>query len=117
MGITLVSADCQLQFVPDSGTSTLIRHIMGALVQFERNTLVQRLKAARKRKLQTVTARTLQGHPKVTGKKNRLEGPDGGKIKRALAPWCKSPSLLRGDVSKAQAALAKHGVRTCKNKE
>ena len=56
----------------------------------------------------TTARRTLHGTPKVTGKKSRLEGPDG----RVLLQWSSKPKLETGDLTKALRALTKKGIRT-----
>lgn len=51
-GITLIAADSPGAFLDDGPTSTLIRQILGAVAQFEKASLVAKLKAARMRKKQ-----------------------------------------------------------------
>lgn len=49
-GITLIAADSPQAFVDDTPTATLIRQILGAVAQFEKASLVAKLKGARARK-------------------------------------------------------------------
>lgn len=49
-GITLIAADSPEAFVEDTPTSVLIRQILGAVSQFEKASLVAKLKGARDRK-------------------------------------------------------------------
>jgi DNA invertase Pin-like site-specific DNA recombinase len=49
-GITLIAADSPETFVEDTPTSVLIRQILGAVSQFEKASLVAKLKGARDRK-------------------------------------------------------------------
>lgn len=49
-GITLIAADSPDTFVEDAPTSVLIRQILGAVSQFEKASLVAKLKGARERK-------------------------------------------------------------------
>jgi DNA invertase Pin-like site-specific DNA recombinase len=50
LGVKLVAADSPDSFVDNGPTSTLLRHILGAVSQFEKAGLVAKLKAARDRK-------------------------------------------------------------------
>lgn len=49
-GITLIAADSPDSFVSDTPTAVMVRQILGAVSQFEKNMLVNKLKAARDRK-------------------------------------------------------------------
>lgn len=48
-GIDLIAADSPTSFLDDTPTATLVRQILGAVSQFEKASLVAKLKAARKR--------------------------------------------------------------------
>jgi DNA invertase Pin-like site-specific DNA recombinase len=50
LGVKLVAADSPDSFTESGPTSTLLRHILGAVSQFEKAGLVHKLKAARDRK-------------------------------------------------------------------
>ncbi len=50
LGIDLVAADSPAAFVDDSPTSVMVRQILGSVSQFEKATLVAKLKMARDRK-------------------------------------------------------------------
>jgi DNA invertase Pin-like site-specific DNA recombinase len=49
-GITLIAASAPTFFVEDTPTAVLVRHVLGAVAQFEKATTVAKLAAARKRK-------------------------------------------------------------------
>jgi len=55
-GITLIAADSPETFVEDTPTSVLIRQILGAVSQFEKASLVAKLKGARERKMKAQAA-------------------------------------------------------------
>ena len=50
LGITLIAANAPQHFLEDTPTAVLIRQVLGAVAQFEKATLVAKLKAARDRK-------------------------------------------------------------------
>ena len=52
-GISLVAASAPMHFVEDTPTAVLVRQMLGAVAQFEKATLVAKLKAARDRKRAT----------------------------------------------------------------
>jgi hypothetical protein len=90
----------------------IVRHVVGAVSEFQRAEVVERLRNAREGKKMTTTRRTLCGKPKVTGKTSRLEGPGGRVIKTTLLKWSSKPTLETGDLTKALRALTKKGIRT-----
>ena len=47
LGFTLISSDSPESFVDDSPTSVLIRRVLGCLSDFEKNSLVEKLKGSR----------------------------------------------------------------------
>src|SRR5271169_603460 len=49
-GIELIAADSPSSFVDDTPTAALIRQVLGAVAQFEKTSLVAKLKGARDRK-------------------------------------------------------------------
>lgn len=50
LGVTLIAANAPEHFLEDTPTATLVRQVLGAIAQFEKATLVTKLKAARDRK-------------------------------------------------------------------
>jgi DNA invertase Pin-like site-specific DNA recombinase len=49
LGVTLVPTTCPTHFTEETPTAVLIRQVMGAIAQFEKASLVAKLKAARER--------------------------------------------------------------------
>lgn len=62
MGIALVAADDPDAFSADTPTAVLVRQLLGAVSQFERATLVAKLKAARDRR-SAAAGRRVEGRP------------------------------------------------------
>lgn len=52
LGITLIAANAPQHFIEETPTAILIRQVLGAIAQFEKASLVAKLKAARDRKKQ-----------------------------------------------------------------
>jgi DNA invertase Pin-like site-specific DNA recombinase len=119
LGMTMIATKTPESFVENSICSDLIRHIIGALAQFQKSELVERLKHGRNLKLATSTTSTLGGAPKVTGKKNRLEGSsaDTKVIKTVLKKFAKKRSSDPVDIGGARRALTKKGIRTAHGHE
>jgi DNA invertase Pin-like site-specific DNA recombinase len=65
-GVTLIAAGAPRFFVEDTPTAVLVRQVLGAVVEFEKTTLVAKLAAARRRK------RMATGK-KVEGRKSHAE--------------------------------------------
>ena len=61
-GICLVAADSPDSFLSDTPTAALIRQILGAVAQFDKATLVNKLRGARDRKSATL-GRRIEGNP------------------------------------------------------
>ena len=61
-GIELVAADSPDSFVSDTPTAVLIRQILGAVAQFDKATLVHKLRGARDRKSAKL-GRRIEGNP------------------------------------------------------
>jgi DNA invertase Pin-like site-specific DNA recombinase len=61
-GIELVAADAPDSFLSDTPTAALIRQILGAVAQFDKATLVQKLRGARDRKSAKL-GRRVEGNP------------------------------------------------------
>ena len=112
LGIVIIPANSPDMFTGNDIVKTLVRHVVGAVSEFQRAEVVERLRNAREGKKMTTTRRTLCGKPKVTGKTSRLEGPGGRVIKTTLLKWSSKPTLETGDLTKALRALTKKGIRT-----
>ena len=61
-GIELIAADSPDSFVSDTPTAVLIRQILGAVAQFDKATLVHKLRGARDRKSAQL-GRRIEGNP------------------------------------------------------
>jgi DNA invertase Pin-like site-specific DNA recombinase len=64
-GIELIAADSPDSFVSDTPTAVLIRQILGAVAQFDKATLVHKLRGARDRKSAKL-GRRIEGNPNWT---------------------------------------------------
>ena len=76
LGYTLISVDSPKTFVENTPTSVLIRQVLGCISQFEKSSLVEKLRVSRKRKSKLnkkngYTSRT--GRGKVEGVKKLTE--------------------------------------------
>jgi DNA invertase Pin-like site-specific DNA recombinase len=69
LGVTLIAANAPDHFLEDTPTAVLIRQVLGAVAQFEKSSLVAKLKGARDRK-KAVTG-------KCEGRKSMLETRPG----------------------------------------
>jgi len=61
-GIELIAADSPDSFLSDTPTAAMVRQILGAVAQFEKTALVQKLRKARDRKSATLGKR-VEGNP------------------------------------------------------
>jgi DNA invertase Pin-like site-specific DNA recombinase len=64
-GIAVIAADSPDSFIADTPTADFIRQILGAVAQFEKATLVQKLRGARDRKSAKL-GRRIEGNPNWT---------------------------------------------------
>jgi DNA invertase Pin-like site-specific DNA recombinase len=101
LGLDLVPASAPDFFLNDTPTAVLVRQVLGAISQFEKATLVAKLKAARDRKRE----RTGQ---KVEGRKSHLElHPEVVALAKRLRR--KPPGGKRPSLRKISAELASRG--------
>jgi DNA invertase Pin-like site-specific DNA recombinase len=77
--VELVPASAPTFFLEDTPTATLVRQVLGAISQFEKTSLVAKLKAARDRK-KAVTGKC--GGRKSLGERDPENGGEG----QAVAP-------------------------------
>jgi DNA invertase Pin-like site-specific DNA recombinase len=63
-GIELIAADSPDSFLSDGPTAVLIRQILGAVAQFDKATLVNKLRGARDRKSREL-GRRIEGNPNI----------------------------------------------------
>jgi DNA invertase Pin-like site-specific DNA recombinase len=92
LGISLIPATAPDFFTEDTPTAVLVRQVLGAIAQFEKTSLVAKLKAARDRK-KALTGKCggrksyLEARPEVVALANELHGQRMSlrKISTALA--------------------------------
>jgi len=102
-GIELIAVDSPDAFLSDTPTAVLIRQILGAVSQFEKASLVAKLKGARDRKSREV------GH-RIDGRKGHTRGnPELVQLARSI--WKEGRTLLA-----TSAVLAARGYVTAKGK-
>ena len=101
-GIELIAADSPESFVSDTPTAVLIRQILGAVAQFDKATLVHKLRGARDRKSAKL-GRRIEGNP------NWRPAPDAA-VKLAKAAHARGLTLreISGDLA-AKGFLAPSG--------
>ena len=76
LGFTLISVDSPESFVSESPTSVLVRQILGCISQFDKSTIVEKLKSSRDRKKVVNRERGIvdrKGEGKVSGRKRISE--------------------------------------------
>ena len=76
LGYTLISVDSPETFIDDTPTSVLIRQVLGCISQFEKSSLVKKLKVSRERKSKLNKSRgyySRTGRGKVEGVKKLTE--------------------------------------------
>jgi DNA invertase Pin-like site-specific DNA recombinase len=99
-GIALIAASAPTHFIEDTPTAVLVRHVLGAIAQFDKTTLVAKLAAARRRKRATGV--------KVEGRKSHAEKrPEVVAIAKALRR--KKPKGGRMSLREISAELATQG--------
>ena len=76
LGYTLISSESPQSFVDDSPTSVLIRTVLNCISQFEKNSIVEKLRGSRIRKRSVMKEKgviTREGKGRVEGRKTLLE--------------------------------------------
>jgi DNA invertase Pin-like site-specific DNA recombinase len=100
-GIVLIAASAPTHFTEDTPTAVLVRQVLGAIAEFDKTTLVAKLKAARSRK------RTTTGQ-KVEGRKSHAEDrPEVVALAKSLAR--KKPKGGQMSLRAISAELANQG--------
>ena len=105
-GITLIAADSPETFVEDTPTSVLIRQILGAVSQFEKASLVAKLKGARDRKMKAQAKRGEK--PKCGGRRSYRE-LDGAIVDSAIKLHRSPVNGRRRSLRQVSAELAEQG--------
>ena len=102
-GFDLIAADSPTSFLDDTPTARLIRQVLGAISEFEKAMLVEKLKGARDRKRRTGI--------KVEGRKSIAEQkPEAVQLARKLARA--RPKGGKRSLREISAALAEAGHTT-----
>lgn len=104
LGVTLIPTSAPNHFTEETPTAVMVRQILGAIAQFDKATMIAKLKAARDRKRQATGG-------KVEGRRSYTErDPEMVKLARQLhrPDPNKRPISLR----KVSAALAERGYVT-----
>lgn len=100
-GITLIPVDAPEHFTTETPTAVLIRQVLGAVSQFEKAMMVNKLRTARERK------RASNG--KCEGRKSHLEShPETVKLARSLL-WANKRMRVKRSLREIAAQLAKAG--------
>lgn len=99
-GIELIPVDAPAHFTEDTPTAIMVRAVLGAVAEFEKNTLVARLRKARDRKSAAV-GRRIEGNPAW-----KDQGPPPEVVKAAKAASARGLSLRQ-----VSAQLAKKGFK------
>ena len=76
LGFTLISSESPESFVDDTPTSVLIRRVLSCLSDFEKNSIVEKLRGSRLRKRSVMKEKgviTRQGRGRVEGRKTLIE--------------------------------------------
>ena len=76
LGFTLISSESPDSFVDDSPTSVLIRRVLSCLSDFEKNSIVEKLRGSRLRKRSVMKEKgiiTRKGKGRVEGRKTLIE--------------------------------------------
>ncbi len=100
LGVTLIPATAPDFFTEDTPTAVLVRQVLGAIAQFDKATMIAKLKAARDRKI--------AAGEKCGGRKSYAER-DGGKELVALARELRGTDGRPQSLRKIAADLAARG--------
>ena len=117
MGFSAISAANPDHFEDDSPYAKLVRQLIGAISEFQRNDIVTRLKKGRDINLQKSSRVTMQGNPKLGGKPCRLEGKEGNVIKGVVRRVSKDKKIQKGDLAKIRQKLFEFGITTAKGNQ
>ena len=112
LGFTLISSESPESFVDDSPTSVLIRRVLGCLSDFEKNSIVEKLRGSRIRKRSVMKEKgyiTRKGHGKVEGRKSHLEKHP--ELEGLLKKYKKKMTL----VEMSSYLMSEHGLKVSKS--
>ena len=112
LGYTLISSESPESFVDDSPTSVLIRRVLGCMSDFEKNTIVEKLRGSRIRKRSVMKEKgyiTRKGSGKVEGRKSHLEKHP--ELEGLLKKYKKKMTL----VEMSSHLMSEHGLKVSKS--
>ena len=112
LGFTLISSESPESFVDDSPTSVLIRRVLGCMSDFEKNSVVEKLRGSRMRKRSVMKEKgyiTRKGHGKVEGRKSHLEKHP--ELEGLLKKYKKKMTL----VEMSSHLMSEHGLKVSKS--
>ena len=112
LGFTLISSESPDSFVDDSPTSVLIRRVLGCMSDFEKNSVVEKLRGSRIRKRSVMKEKgyiTRKGHGKVEGRKSHLEKHP--ELEGLLKKYKKKMTL----VEMSSHLMSEHGLKVSKS--
>jgi len=121
-GLTVVPVSTPDLFLDDTDnpSRTLIRQMIGSIVQYEKNSLVLKLKGARNRKRQVnkkLGIKTLNGAGKCEGRKSLRElDPQLVKAARKLLKWSERSGRKKPSLRDAAKGLYDQGYTTASGK-
>ena len=117
LGYTLISSESPQSFVDDSPTSVLIRTVLNCISQFEKNSIVEKLRGSRIRKRSVMKEKgiiTRQNKGRVEGRKTLLEiHPElEGLIKRySKIKLRKGRTVKMNNLEISKFLLSEHGLK------
>lgn len=121
-GYVLLSATNPNQFLSTDPEAVLIRQMLGAVSEYQKNSTVKKLSGARERAaLSKGSVSTITKKVKTCGTNSKLDGEQGAIIREALRPYLDQDTLSNKDARdiatklKAASVTSKHGNPIAKN--
>ena len=109
-GFSLYSAAAPTSFLHDTPTGKLVRNILGAIAEFDKSTVVQRMMHARnsaaKHRFRLGLRRTIFNKPKPCGRHNLLDAHAG--VAAIVRAYLSESELSEADVTAIIQACAPH---------
>ena len=117
LGFTLISSESPESFVDDTPTSVLIRRVLSCLSDFEKNSIVEKLKGSRLRKRSVMKEKgviTREGKGRVEGRKTLIETHP--ELEGLVKKYCKiklgrGRTLRMGNTEISKLLLSEHGLK------
>ena len=117
IGFTLISSESPESFIDDTPTSVLIRRVLSCISDFEKNSIVEKLRGSRHRKRSVMKEKgiiTREGKGKVEGRKTLLDKhPElEGLVKKYSKMKLISGRTLRmGNIAISKLLMSEHGLK------